>query len=144
MSGDESRGTGRGKPPPAKPTPVRALDDASSRGEGEPDVPPETVLLQVDPDVWVVEAMGQAEGAGGVSILLVRFTRQGEAPDALDRQPASPTQTSGGSLEAWLVGASLTDVPEPCFIAALARAEPWKGSVRDAPFFVEEGGRRGR
>lgn len=77
-------------------------------------------------------------------MLLVRFTRQEEASGEEERPSASSAVGQGASLEAWVPGARLADVSEQALVQVLADAVQWKGSGTDAPFFVEEGGRRGR
>ena len=86
--------------------------------------------------------MGHAEGAGGTGILLVRFTEGDEPPDAGD--DAGSPDPIGEVREAGVVGDRLDAVPRARLADALSRAGPWKGSETNAPFFADEGGRRGR
>jgi hypothetical protein len=88
--------------------------------------------------------MGRAEGWGGSSILLVRFMQPEAVDGSDDGDPAAQDRAPEPPLEAWVVGAGLTEVGLAALIEALGRAEPWKGLVIDRPFFADEGGRRGR
>ncbi len=77
-------------------------------------------------------------------MLLVRFTREEDASGPEERASGSSSAGQDASLEAWVPGARLADLPEQALVEVLAGAVRWRGSGADAPFFVEEGGRRGR
>ena len=145
MSTDSSPGGDRGKPRsarPSKPTPVRALEATPPTRKEGPAPPPERVTLQVDERSWIAEAVGHAEGAGGIRILLVRFDPGRETADVetVSGTEAPPEE----AREAWVVGDRLDALPHALLAEALTRAGPWKGSETTAPFFADEGGRRGR
>ena len=144
MNTEEPPRRASGPPRPAKPTPVRALDEPSAGRAPEPPPPPETVRFQLAQVGWVAEAVGQAMGDGGVSLLLVRFTREEPGPEPAEEASTSGARGAAVPLEAWVPGTRLTEAPERSLVEGLARAIPWKGAATDAPFFVEEGGRRGR
>lgn len=118
----------------SKPTPVRALEDTPPpRGE-EPGPPPEQMTFESDGRVWVARVVGQASGPG----------RDGHPGMLLLKLEVEESGGSAGPREAWSVGARLTDLTESHLERALARSEPWREQREPAPFFTEEGGRRGR
>lgn len=137
MTRPPSRRDGGDRPSPArpsKPTPVRALEDTPRpRGE-EPGPPPERATFESEGRSWVAEVVGQAGGPGpgdGPGLLLLRL------------EPEEPGD-GPGPREAWLVGKRLSELTESHLERALARSEPWREGREPAPFFTEEGGRRGR
>lgn len=115
---------------PSKPTPVRALEDTPRTRGGEPGPPPERTTFERDGRAWVAEVVGQA---GGVrpGLLLLKLEPE---------EPGGDSRARG----AWLVGERLSELTESHLERALARSEPWRERREPAPFFTEEGGRRGR
>ena len=119
---------------PSKPTPVRALEDTPRPRGGEPGPPPERTTFESAGRVWVAEVVGQGGGPGrgvGPGLLLLKL------------EPEEPGHDSE-AREAWLVGERLSELTESHLERALARSEPWREKREPAPFFTEEGGRRGR
>lgn len=119
---------------PSKPTPVRALEDTPRPRGGEPDPPPERTTFESGGRVWVAEVAGQGGGpgrAGGPGLLLLKL------------EPEEPGD-DGEPREAWLVGERLSELTEAHLERALARSIPWREDDGPAPFFTDEGGRRGR
>ena len=145
MSVDSSRGGDGGKPRsarPSKPTPVRALDDTPPARKEAPGPPPERVTFRVDDRSWTAEAVGHAESAGGVGVLLVRFTAR-EAADDGGETASDSEDLPEDAREAWVVGDHLKALPHARLAGALTRAGPWRGSETTAPFFAENTGDRG-
>lgn len=119
---------------PSKPTPVRALEDTPKPSGGEPGPPPERTTFESGGRVWFAEVVGQGSGPGhgdGPGLLLLKLEPE---------EPGKPSE----AREAWLVGARLAELTESHLERALARSEPWREERGPAPFFTEEGGRRGR
>ncbi len=109
---------------------MRALEDTPRTRGGEPGPPPERTTFERDGRAWVAEVVGQA---GGVRPGLLLLKLEPEEPGGDSR-----------AREAWLVGERLSELTESHLERALARSEPWRERREPAPFFTEEGGRRGR
>jgi hypothetical protein len=119
---------------PSKPTPVRALENTPRPRSGEPGPPPERTTFESGGRVWVAEVAGQGGGparGGGPGLLLLKLEPEGPGDDP-------------GPREGWVVGARLSELTEFHLERALARSGPWREDRGAAPFFTEEGGRRGR
>lgn len=128
-----------------KPRSVREMVGAPGREASESAEPPEdrhVAALELDGRLWEACAVGSTDAARrptSAPLLLVRFTPRVGSADGRDTG-AAPEQ----ALEAWVVGASLDEVPHDRLLDALGRARPWSADPPRKPFFEDVGGRRGR
>lgn len=115
--------------PPAKPIPVRALQDAAD--PPPPESTPEEMSITVDGVNWSVVADGGCEvgnAVGPVHLIMLSFGRDDDGP----------------SREAWVAAESLEDLSVSRVETALRGSAPRPERREDKGFFEELGGRRRR